>query len=759
MARIKKAAQPRQRVMKGIPETGEWSPSELDTKVGDLHSGREEAIRVRLVGKADDGGPVATSNVMQGVDEAERRFHLAGAIEPPYNPTTLAALIEHSNALRPNIDAYATNIDGFGHKFEPVIDLDGEDADDKIAQAITIERERLRADPSASPDVMNLPLVPRPDEVAAKKAELVQMMRAEKVKLDFFFENCVDDMSFVSMRRKLRQDLENIGNAYFEVLRNGRGEIASFVYIPSFTMRLLPLDKTLTDIQVKQRVSAIDYASVPRKKQFRKFVQVFEAYATYFKEFGDPRIISKKSGKVYASQADLVAADPSDGPATEIIHLKVHSSRTAYGVPRWIGNLLSVLGSRQAEEINYLYFENKAVPPLALLVNGGRLTDETVTRVEDHIKATIKGKKNFHSILILEAVGEGGTVSNPAGKMEMKFERLADQTNKDALFQQYDSANIDKIGMSFRLPKMLRGDIKDFNRATADAALEFAEQQVFAPERSEFDFIVNRKILVDMGVRFWKFASLTPTVKDSEKLAGIIRDLVTCGVLTPEEARELCNDVFNKELPRLDAEWVKQPLELTLAGLAPGAAQSTPWTGEDDDFLGPHDPYDKSQRQPPHITATAMGNVITVNEARSAHGLQPWTDGNGELTISAYAEKVRQQMMAKDSTGAGGDGMGDAIAGPPPTDASGTLHINDLTGGGQLAAAQGTRPRRRRGTRLDQAAVKARQLLAIRDALAEAEGEVAQTDFMLMKRLDLPPAAIRRIVPRELVAGQDDGDE
>ena len=56
---------------------------------------------------------------------------------------------------------------------------------------------------------------------------------------------------------------------------------------------------------------------------------------------------------------------PSDGPATEILHFRVHNPRSAYGVPRWIGNLLAVLGSRQAEEVNFLYFENKSVPPLA----------------------------------------------------------------------------------------------------------------------------------------------------------------------------------------------------------------------------------------------------------------------------------------------------------------------------------------------------------------------------------------------------------
>ena len=56
----------------------------------------------------------------------------------------------------------------------------------------------------------------------------------------------------------------------------------------------------------------------------------------------------------------------------------------------------SVLGSRQAEEVNFLYFENKSVPPLALLVSGGRLSAQSIPRIESFIENHIRGKRNFH---------------------------------------------------------------------------------------------------------------------------------------------------------------------------------------------------------------------------------------------------------------------------------------------------------------------------------------------------------------------------
>jgi PBSX family phage portal protein len=547
--------------------------NDLDENVG-RHANVLKAV---LIG-ADKG--VQTSNTMQGVDEAERAFSQAGAIEPPYSLSTLALLMEHSNSLRQNIDAYVTNIDAFGHQFVPVIDLDTADADQRIAQAVYLERLREREKPGAPADVVGRQLMPTSEEVAQRKAELVQQMRAEKTRLEHFFEFCVEDTSFVTLRRRVRQDLELMGNGYMEVLRDGAGEIAEFVYMPAFTIRLLPLDKTYTSVQAKAKVSDIAYDVTTKDRLFRRFVQVFESRTMFFKEFGDPRVVSKLNGRVWPSVEEMRKANPTDGPATEVLHFKLHSSRTAYGVPRWIGNLLAVLGSRQAEEVNYLYFDNKSVPPLALLVSGGRVTEETVQRLESFVQHELKGKANFHKILILEAEGGSSGTLEHSGKMQLTLQPLTDAQQKDALFTGYDERNMDKVGQSFRLPRLLRGDVRDFNRATADAAIDFAEQQVFQPEREEFDFIINRKVFTDMGVRFWKFQSNSPTVRDPQLLAGIIKDLANANILTPEEGRQLAELVFNRELRRIDAAWVKQPVQLTMAGVGVVEEPPPPFTGE-----------------------------------------------------------------------------------------------------------------------------------------------------------------------------------
>ena len=499
-----------------------------------------------------------------GGGEADIAFAEAGALDPPYDPQALCLLFEHSNSLRQNVDAYATNIDGFGHRLEPAIDFEAEDVDRKIAECITLERIAARERGELGGDAE---LQPTADEVTARRGELRQVAQVERARLEAFFDFCCFDHSFVDLRRRTRQDLEVTGNAFWEVLRNGRGEVARLVYVPAYTMRLLPLDPAAVELDEQVRVSPVATERVRVSRRLRRFVQVQGTERVFFKSFGDPRVVSRRTGEVRASVEAQRRLDPEEQPATEMLHFAIHSPRSPYGVPRWIGNLLSVLGSRQMEEVNHLYFENKSVPPLALLVSGGKLSDASVPRIERFIEENLRGKKNFHKVLIIEAEGGQGQDTTRA-KIELK--PLTSAQQQDALFQQYDQRNQDKVGSAFRLPQLLRGDSRDFNRSTSDAQLRFAEDQVFQPDRDEFDFFVNRKLLPDMGIRFWRFRSQAPITRDPERMTGMVEKLVRVGVLTPEEGRTLAGDIFNRELRRIADDWTKRPITLTLAGIQTG---------------------------------------------------------------------------------------------------------------------------------------------------------------------------------------------
>jgi hypothetical protein len=68
------------------------------------------------------------------------------------------------------------------------------------------------------------------------------------------------------------------------------------------------------------------------------------------------------------------------------------------------------------------------------------------------------------------------------------------------------------------------------------------------------DYLINRKLFADMGIRFWRFRSQTPVTRDPERMTQMVERLVRGGVLTPEEARTLAGDIFNRELRKI-GDW------------------------------------------------------------------------------------------------------------------------------------------------------------------------------------------------------------
>jgi PBSX family phage portal protein len=491
-----------------------------------------------------------------------------GYLTPPFDPQTLYELLEHSNSLRQNIDSYATNIDGFGHHFEPTINLDADDARDKVRDAMFLDR-LLRSgegDPEAKDNE------PTEAEVDSEIERLKRDMRIERARAESFFEYACPDISFVTLRHRTRADMETTGNGYWEVVRNAAGKPQQFVGMAAHTVRLVEQDVDRIPVQQVVQRGPITFMPQTVYRTFRRFIQIVAGQKpVWFKEFGDPRVISARTGLAYDDLKGLQKKEPKAVAANEVIHFRIHSATSAYGVPRWIGNLISVLGSRHAEEVNFTYFENKSIPPLVITVSGGRLQADSVKTIRSFIEGEIKGKRNFHKILILEADSppiQAMMGLENSGRCRIEIKPLTDAHMKDALFQNYDERNIDKVGMSFRLPRMLRGDIRDFNRASAQAALEFAETQVFGPERLSTDFTLNRMILPALGIKYWKLVSDGPRITDPLEMAEALTKLSSVGILVPKDGRVIAADrVFHTELPRIDADWTEQPITMTIAGI------------------------------------------------------------------------------------------------------------------------------------------------------------------------------------------------
>lgn len=541
-----------------------------DVKAHVFGGERETKLATRVAKELSATDP-APSNVDLEVDEAAIATR-AAAVDPPYDPETLLIEFENSNALRQNIDAYSQNIDGFGYRFEATIDLDADDVDAIISNALVLDRFEQA---QTSMQEFDWNYQPTPDDIEKAKQLIRRRMELERGKLDLFFAFCVSDRSFTELRKNSRMESEIIGFGFWEVRRNLAGKLAAFSYVPSFTIRAVDLGRDdVIEREVPIKISPLRWGTRREMHVATRWVQVVAGKdPLFFKEFGDKRLISSRSGAVFPTVEEMQKVDGPDAkPATELAQpFRVHSPRSGkYGVPRWIGNLKSVLGSKKAEMVNLLYFNNKSVPPLAVLVSGGSLTESAVERIKDYVENELKGdESNFHKILVIEASPASAPMDFDtlnSGKVRIEIVPLTAAIHNDALFMKYISVGREMIGESMRNPRIVRGSTENVNRATAQAALEFAEAQVYQPERAGFDWWINRFIIPELGILFWEFHSNSPVATDLDAAKAIV-ELTKAGVLTPAEARRLTSRVFNTDLRNIKAQWVNQPLQLTLAGI------------------------------------------------------------------------------------------------------------------------------------------------------------------------------------------------
>jgi PBSX family phage portal protein len=325
-------------------------------------------------------------------------------VETPFDLVGLTAMPEESSILSQCIGAYEVNIDSFGHDYIYI----------------------------------------GPEEQKDSKP-----VKDERKRLGNFFKMINPRESFPSLRRKIRRDYETTGNAYFEVLRDLKDEVSILEHLPAHSIRLGPLDKDPIEIEIKMVSSDGEIVKKKTHRWFRRFVQIVDRKKVWFKEFGDPRNIRATDGKVVD---DL----PEEEQATEVYHFKQYSARTPYGVPRFIGNLPAIRGSRRSEIVNLGYFNRNAIPPMLVMVSGGGLTESSFQKVEKYFKEEAGGLNNYHTVLILEAVPHG-TGMDDKGAVHITTKSLQEARLHDALFQDYDQKNMRKVRSSFRLPPIYLG--------------------------------------------------------------------------------------------------------------------------------------------------------------------------------------------------------------------------------------------------------------------------------------------------------------
>jgi PBSX family phage portal protein len=470
--------------------------AEIKNKDGQITT---QNMNLRVIQVERQAQQQKTSNILPQEDQ----FTYQDIIEAPYDLKHLTVLEEHSNVLRECIDAMVTNIAGHGYMYRPR----------KVSEEI---QERHESE-----------------------------IENEKIFLDGWLDAVCPETSFTENRKRMRRDLELTGNGYFEIVRSPDKVVWEINHVRSHSMRLTKLDDNTTPYIVPVIRPAEDYKieEIEKSKRFRRYLQVDSTGnpVIYFKEFGDPRTLNKYSG-----EEDSGAA--LNDQATEMMHFTIYSPRSPYGIPRWVGRYVSILGSRRSEEVNYFTLSNNHVPSMFIMLENGALTGPSVQRLTDLIESQVATDPNYSKIVILEAeAGENESFAGQVSRAKMSIYEPKSARIEDQMFQKYDGNNQEKVRLAFRLPPLLVGRADDYTRATASASVRVSDEQIFHPAREPVNHFMTR-LMLDQGFRWHSFRTRTPNITDNETLVKMMVAAEKSGAMTPFRADVIAQDAFEGEL-------------------------------------------------------------------------------------------------------------------------------------------------------------------------------------------------------------------
>ena len=370
------------------------------------------------------------------------------------------------------------------------------------------------------------------------------------------WDRALEVLELLNMDQNTKEVFEDIieareiyGIAYLEVIRNLAGEVTGIEFIRQTPTvhKTSPLDPYIEiEYTIKDRVEK-------RPRRFRKYRQELNGKTVYFKEIGDPRIMDKRDGK-YGENIPLAYQ------ANEILEFAIGPE--TYGEVRWIGQVLGADGSRNAEALNNRYFKEGRHTPMLIMVNGGTLTDGSFEKLQTYMN-DIKGASGQHAFIVLEAAEVvGKTAIDGDIPPSVSIHNMAGMLQKDELFQDYMDNHRRKVQSAFQLPDLYVGYTTDFNRATAMAAQEVTEQQVFQPERTSLAWAINNKLFAGYAFRYVEAYFLAPEITNIDDMVKLLNIATRAGGVTPNKAKELTHIAMGGTSEDFKGDWADIPLEV-----------------------------------------------------------------------------------------------------------------------------------------------------------------------------------------------------
>lgn len=449
-----------------------------DSETGIATLGPKRSKNANPLEKATSGTPVAKAESSQQADVDEHEG--TEWYEPPYPPERLAALMERSEAHAACVTSKARNVAGYGIEIAPLAESESPPGEDTIRDFW---------------EGLGTTFQLGPDKQPATAPEVLE---------------------------HAWQDFESIGYLTLELLVNSAtGEPTGLAHIPAHKVRKLKDQRGYVQL---------DEGDIPA-------VYFGEAGDRYDTDEGEQWFVNSEDGTVGQSTGDVGGPE---NVANELIVVRNYSALAPhYGTPDIIPALETLNGDLSARKWNGKLFENDTVPRMAVIVEGGELTDRAWDELEEKFQK-ISLEENTHRGILIEAESAVSAVGDEHD-VSIRLEPLTVGLDEDADFLEYRNKNRRDILRAHDTPPVIIGDTDSVNYANAQSQrVEFA-QSTIRPKQERLGARLYQIIhVLGFGVDGWTVDFELRNGENDERQAEVARTRIegSMGALTINEARE-----------------------------------------------------------------------------------------------------------------------------------------------------------------------------------------------------------------------------
>lgn len=524
---------------------------------------REDPVGFGIIPVGSTGQPA------EGLREYDlsMRGLVAGGDMWLYNPLPLKESYEamaYSWPLQAVAAAFVANIYSAELKITPTIQMDSPDAE-KIVRRWLLLKNAGR----------------KPTSAQTNKAMAALELRTEYeyAQLEGFVNSCGLEQPLSVIRALVGMDTIGGAKGFMEVLRDApNGRPKKLLFCPGQFVKMRPESGI---ISYKREIMYNPLTLKPEMvyRRFKSYgILPFENYTKatiYFREVGDPRIMSRGTGDFYRTIAELRAARKERHeiggveayylPATELIPFVRQTPWSPdYGSLPHDGAFVNAMGLREVEELDRRLLNGSRLLPLLLITiaGGSSITkDQLEMWQREWAKARETGE---FSVGFFQAISRGMGDGAGGGEPKMEVTKTRDALVDEALGLGYMKSAVKGILGGFRYPGIAIGQDDSSNVATAQELMRQVESQVHTPEREWFDGVFNRHVVRE-GLGFYTVTldSVPRKTKDLKYTAEALESLGAA--VTPREQRRYLRAIMGDALGRPVGDWMDIPIKVMMA--------------------------------------------------------------------------------------------------------------------------------------------------------------------------------------------------